>query len=268
MLQFSTPFHLAWANRQLIWRLAFREVESRFRGSFLGLLWGFLLPLGTLAIYTFVFTTIYQARWTTPTGATTEFALVVFSGLLFFSLFAEPISRAPGLIEENASYVKKVVFPIEIMPIVIFISSLVSFFMGLAIWCAAYLVVIGLPPATLPFVLLLLVPMAFLTIGLSWLLSSLGVFLRDLRQVVPILTTAVLFLSPILYPVSYVPESLQWIIRLNPLTGILEMSKDVMLWGKMPDWPVFVITTILSFMFAWAGYIWFMVTRKAFADVL
>lgn len=268
MTPFPNPLQMAWSNRRLIWVLALREVDSRFRGSFLGILWGFLLPLGTLAIYTFVFTTIFKARWTTPTGATSEFALVVFNGLLFFTLFAEPIARAPGLIGENVSYVKKVVFPIEIMPIVVFISALISFFMGLAIWCAVYVIVLGLPPATLPLAVILLIPMAFLTIGASWFLSSLGVFLRDLRQVIPILTTAILFLSPILYPVSYVPESLRWIIQLNPLTGILEMAKDVMLWGRMPDWPLFLITTILSFLFAWAGYLWFMVTRKAFADVL
>jgi lipopolysaccharide transport system permease protein len=259
---------VAWRNRRLIWRLTKRELEARFRGSILGLAWGFILPLASLAVYTFVFSTIFQARWPTPSGGTAEFALIVFSGLLIYGVFSETLNRAPGLINENVSFVKKVVFPLEILPWIVVASALCNFLMGFAIFLIASLAIQGLPSPLLPLIVLPLVPLAMISLGLCWFLASLGVFLRDIRQVIGILTTMLLFVSPVLYPITSIPEKYRWIMRLNPLSSILEMSKEILFWGRQPDWLALAFLTLFGWVLAWLGYAWFSRTKKAFADVL
>jgi len=261
-------FASLWRNRELIKASAKREVLGRYRGSFLGLLWSLFNPLFMLAVFTFVFSVIFQARWGSGSGSKTEFALVLFAGLLVFNLFAECINRAPSLILSNINYVKKVVFPLEILPFVGLLSALFHTLISLAVWLIAYVLFFGIPHLTVLYLPLVLLPFCLFLMGLSWALASLGVFLRDVSQFIGLLTTTLMFLSPIFYPVTAFPEDYRYILYLNPLTTVVEQTRDVLFWGKAPDFFMMGIYWVVALGIAWLGFAWFQKTRKGFADVL
>ena len=261
-------FASLWRHRELVKASAKREVLGRYRGSFLGLLWSFFNPLFMLAVFTFVFSVIFQARWGGGSGSKTEFALVLFAGLLVFNLFAECINRAPGLILSNTNYVKKVVFPLEILPFVGLLSALFHALISLGVWLLAYLVFFGIPQHTVLYLPLVLVPFCLFLMGLSWALASLGVFLRDVSQFIGVLTSVLMFLSPIFYPATAFPEDYRYILYLNPLTTVVEQTRDVLFWGKTPDFFILGVYWMVTTSIAWLGFAWFQKTRKGFADVL
>jgi len=234
----------------------------------MGVLWSFFLPVLMLAVYTFVFSVIFRARWNTGSDSKTEFALILFAGLLVFNFFSECVNRAPGLILANTSYVKKVVFPLEILPIVTLGAALFHCGVALSVWLLFYVIFIGAPPLTALLFPVVLLPLIFLTAGISWLLASLGVFLRDVAQVVGVVTTVLMFLSPIFFPASALPESFQKVLLLNPLALVVEQSRDVLIFGKTLPWGVYFASLAGSVVIAWLGFAWFQKTRKGFADVL
>lgn len=258
----------AWRHRGLIGSLTQREVLGRYRGSTMGLLWAFLNPLFMLAVYTFVFSVVFKARWSAGGESRTEFALVLFAGLLVFNLFSECVNRAPSLILGNVNFVKKVVFPLEILTWVTFLSALFHMVVSLAVWFLAYLVFVGLPHPTALLLPVVLMPLALLTVGVTWAIASLGVYLRDVAQFIGLATTVLLFMSPIFYPVSAIGEPYRRLLMLNPLTPAIEMSRDVLYWGRLPDPLHFAIYLVASAVVAALGFAWFQKTRKGFADVL
>ncbi|MDR2710290.1 MAG: ABC transporter permease [Burkholderiales bacterium] len=255
-------------NRSLIKSLVVREIVGRYRGSVMGVLWSFFLPVLMLAVYTFVFSVIFKARWNTGSDSKTEFALILFAGLLVFNFFSECVNRAPGLVLANTSYVKKVVFPLEILPVVTLGTALFHCGVGLLAWLLFYVIFFGAPPPTALLFPIVLLPLLFLTAGISWLLASLGVFLRDVAQVASVATTVLMFLSPIFYPSSALPESFKKVLLLNPLALIIEQTRDVLIFGKAPAWGVYFMSLLGSLIVAGLGYAWFQKTRKGFADVL
>jgi lipopolysaccharide transport system permease protein len=234
----------------------------------MGLLWSFLNPLFMLIVYTFFFSVIFKARWSEGSDSKTEFALILFAGLMVFSVFSECINRAPGVVLGNPNYVKKVVFPLEILPWVNLGSALFHGVISFSVWMLAYLVFFGLPHATVFFLPLILMPLVFFIMGLSWVLASLGVYLRDVAQFVGILTSTLMFLSPIFYPVTAIPERFRGLLYLNPLTPVIEQTREVLYWGKVPNFSLIGIYLIVTIIFAWLGFAWFQKTRKGFADVL
>jgi len=257
-----------WRHRELEARLMRREVVGRYRGSFLGLAWSFFNPLLMLAVYTFVFSKVFQARWAGGSGSTAEFALLLFIGLIVFNLLAECVNRAPTLVLANVNYVKRVVFPLETLPVIILGASLFHTAVSLVVWLLAHLLFIGPPPLTALFLPLLLLPLVLVILGLSWALASLGVYLRDVAQVVAILTTLLMFLSPIFYPLDAVPEPYRGVLYLNPLTPVIEQCRAVLFWGRVPDFSACGLQLALGALVAWGGYAWFQLTRRGFADVL
>lgn len=257
-----------WRNRSLILALTKREVVGRYRGSFLGIFWSFFNPLFMLAVFTFVFSVVFKARWGGGSGSKTEFALVLFAGLIVFNLFAECINRAPGLILANVNYVKKVIFPLEILPWVALGSAMFHAIISLGVWLGAYVFFFGLPHVTALFLPLIFLPLALFIIGLSWILASLGVYLRDVSQFVGILTTVLMFLSPIFYPVTALPEAYRSFLLLNPLMPAIEQTRNVLFWGKFSDLGMLGGYFLVSSCIAWLGFAWFQKTRKGFADVL
>ncbi|MDR3564472.1 MAG: ABC transporter permease [Negativicutes bacterium] len=263
------PLYVLWRYRALVLRLSRRDLESRYRGSILGLAWTVIHPLLMLAVYTFIFSVVFQARWgTASTGGTAKFALYLFSGMVLFSIFSDCVIRAPGLMLENVSYIKKVVFPLEIMPMVVLLVALFNAVVGFGILFVFYLVVLGLPPWTALLIPLVLLPLCLFTLGLVWFLASAGVFLRDLRQMVSVFITIAMFLSPIFYPLSAIPERFRGVILLNPLALLLERSKDVLFLGiglSPLEWALYCG---IAWIWAWLGYIWFIKTRRGFADVV
>ncbi len=257
-----------WSHRHLISSLVRREVIGRYRGSVLGILWSFFNPVFMLAVYTFVFSVVFKARWANAGESKAEFALVLFAGLLIFNLFAECVNRAPTLILTNANFVKKVVFPLEILPWVTFGAALFHAFISLGVWLIFSLFVVGLPPATILMFPLVLIPLTLMIMGLSWLLASLGVFLRDVSQLVVIVTTTLMFLTPIFYPVSAIPPNYRVLVYSNPLAFIVEQARDLLIFGVPLNWSGLGLMTVCSLLFAWGGFAWFQKTRKGFADVL
>ncbi len=257
-----------WRNRSLINAMVKREVIGRYRGSFMGILWSFFNPVFMLAVYTFVFSIVFQARWGAGSGSKTEFALILFAGLIVFNVFAECVNRAPNLILSNVNYVKKVVFPLEILPWVTLGAVLFHALVSLCVWLIAYVIFFGIPHATVLLFPLVVVPLALFTVGATWALASLGVYLRDVAQFISILTTVLMFLSPIFYPASAIPEKYRPIIQMNPLAPAIEQARQVLFFGNVPDWPVLLLYSLGSALIGWLGFAWFQKTRKGFADVI
>ena len=258
-----------WQHRQLIWQMVRREIVGRYRGSLMGLLWSFFNPVLMLVVYTFVFSVVFQAKWGQGGGGSkTEFAVILFAGLIVFNLFAEVVNRAPNLVLEQVNFVKKVVFPLEILPVVILGSALFHACVSLCVLVLFKLLIQHTISLTLVLLPLVLLPLLLLVLGCAWFLASLGVFLRAAIDIITILTTALLFMSPIFFPVTAIPADFRSLMLLNPLAFIVEQARNVLLWGNVPDWQGLLTYSLASLFVAWAGLAWFQKTRKGFADVL
>jgi len=257
-----------WRNRQLIVQLTKRDVLGRYRGSMMGLAWSFFNPLIMLTVYTFVFSVVFKARWSVAGEDKVNFAIILFVGLIAYGLFAECINRAPSLILSNSNYVKKVVFPLEILPSVALGSALFHSAVSLAVLLTAQLLINQRLPWTVVFFPIILLPLLLATMGFAWLISALGVYVRDMGQITTIFTTVLMFLSPLFYPLSALPKSYQLWLRLNPLTFIIEEGRNVLIFGKTPDWIVWGLAVAGSLLVCAGGFWWFQKTRKGFADVL
>jgi lipopolysaccharide transport system permease protein len=256
-------------NWRLITVMVKREVIGRYRGSVMGIAWSFFNPLFMLVIYTFVFSVVFKARWGIGGAESrTDFAIILFVGMIVHGLFAECINRAPALILSNVNYVKKVVFPLEILPWVAFGSALFHTGISIAVLLLAQLILNHQVPWTAVLFPFTLLPLVFIAIGFAWFLAAFGVYMRDIGQLTGMFTTVLLFLSPVFYPLSALPERYQNWLQLNPLAFIIEEGRKVLVFGKLPDighWSIMMVAAILI---AWAGFAWFQKTRKGFADVL
>ena len=221
-----------------------------------------------LVIYTFVFGVVFKSRWSGQTGGHFEFAIILFAGLNINTLFSECANRATTLIVENTNFVKRVVFPLETLSWSVLGSALFHLLISTVVLLAISLLVNGqLPWTVLLFPIIVACFLPFVA-GIIWLLASLGVFLRDLKQVVGIATAAMMFLAPILYPETMIPPQFRDLLYLNPLTVIVEAAQNVLIWGRQPIWGHLVIYTVVSSLFAWLAFAGFEMTRKGFADVL
>jgi lipopolysaccharide transport system permease protein len=256
-----------WRNRQLIMQMTKREVVGRYKGSAMGLAWSFFNPVFMLVVYTFVFSMIFKSRWGGDESRTL-FAVVLFVGMIVLGLFSEVLNRAPSLILSNVNYVKKVVFPLEILPVIAMGAALFHSLISLGVLLVAFVLFNGYLHWTVILTPLALLPLVIVTLGISWMLAAIGVFLRDVGQTIGMVTTVLMFLSPVFYPVTAVPERFRPFIMANPLTFIIEQAREVLIWGHLPNWIGLVIYTVVATVVAWAGYALFQKTRKGFADVL
>lgn len=261
-----------WHNRMLIVQMSRREVVGRYKGSVMGLLWSFLNPLFMLAVYTFFFAVVFKSRWgTVPNGgeeSKTLFAVLLFVGMIVHGLFAEVLNRAPSLILGNVNYVKKVVFPLEILPVISMGSALFHSVVSLVVLLLVFVAFNHFLHWTVIFLPFIFLPLIILTMGLAWMLASLGVFVRDVGQTIGLAMTVMMFLSPVFYPITSLPERLRPWMLANPLTFIIEQARAVLIWGQMPNWSGLLLYTGLATIVAWLGFAWFQKTRKGFADVL
>lgn len=258
-----------WRNRQLIVQMTKREVVGRYKGSVMGLAWSFFNPVFMLTVYTFVFSVIFKSRWGVGgEESKTQFAVVLFVGMIVHGLFAEVLNRAPSLILSNVNYVKKVVFPLDILPVIAMGAALFHSIISLGVLLAAFALFNGYLHWTVVFTPLVLLPLVILAMGLAWMLASLGVFLRDVGQTIGIITMIMMFLAPVFYPVTALPEEFRPWLMANPLTFIIEQAREVLIWGRVPDWTGLGAYTVVAMAITWAGYAWFQKTRKGFADVL
>jgi len=264
-----TVFHNFLRYRNLIRLLTWREVVGRYKGSFLGIGWSLIHPLVMLIVYTFVFSTVFKTKWGIgPEEGKVTFALTLFMGLITFRIFADVAISAPSLITRNINYVKKVVFPLEILPFVVFLNAMVNSLFSLI----ALLLVLFLSTYSIHLTIFLLpavwAPIIFFSMGMGYLLASLGVFIRDLGTTIDILVNMLLFLCPIFYPIHAVPERLRIFIQANPVSLCIEDARRVVLWGMMPDWYCLFGNFLFSFSFFCLAVLFFMKTKELFAEIL
>ena len=259
----------SWLQRQLFLKLLRRDFAERYRGSYLGVLWSLLLPLLSLLVFTFFFGVIFKMRWAGRSdGSLGDLALILFVGMALYNFLAECLSRAPGLILAHQNYVKNVIFPLEMLPAVMVASALLTLF-------ATFLVILLLQAimgAGLSWTVLLLpitvLPLVLFVLGLSWFLASLGVYIRDIQQLIVPLVQLMMFLSPVFYPVAALPESIRPWLQLNPLALVIEQSRGMVLFGQPPAWMPYWLCLLATLLIALLGAWWFARTRKGFADVL
>lgn len=246
------------------------EVVGRYKGSVIGMAWSFFNPIIMLSIYTFVFSVVFRSRWqvTGEHQSQAQFAIILFAGLVVLNLLSEVLNRAPNLILSNANYVKKVIFPLEILPVVAILTGLFHVLVSLSVLLLAFWLLNGYLYWTILFLPLIMIPFIILISGLAWMLASLGVYLRDIGQSIGLITTIIMFVSPVFYPVTAVPERFQALIMLNPPSFIIEQVRRVIIWGEMPNFIGLTTYLLISIVIAWFGYAWFQKTRKGFADVL
>lgn len=256
-------------NRDLLVPLIRRNVEVRYRGSILGLLWSFAQPLIMLCVYTFVFSVVFKMRWGDNVGESkAEFAVIMFCGMAIFNIFSESVSTSCGVIVNSPNYVKKVIFPLETLPVAQVFSTLIVgmawfvllFFGTIAVYREVYWTMLLLP--------LVLIPLTLFTMGISLFVASLGVYIRDVQHMIGVLLQVLFFMTPIFYPISRVPEKYQWVLKMNPLTIIIEEARKIFLRGELPDWTFLLISTAVGLLVCHLGFVWFTKTKKGFADVL
>lgn len=252
----------------LLWQLTRRDVASRYRGSMMGIFWSFIAPVVMLVVYTFVFSTVFNARWGSADAGRSAFALNLFAGMLVHGFFAEGMARAPALIQQHSSYVKRMVFPLWILPLVVVGSALFHALVGFSVLLGAQLV-LGHPlhweVVLLP---LLLLPLMLMAAGVGWLFAAIGVFVRDLAQVVPVLITVLMFMSPVFYPVTVLPEAYQRWMYLNPLTPPIEAARELLFAGALPSLSGFALYALAASVFSFFCLVFFRRLSKGFADVL
>lgn len=255
----------------MIRRLAWRRIQARYRGTMLGRLWIVVQPLLLLAVYTFIFSVVFGARF--GVGETAEageygFALFLFSGILLFSIFSECVSAAPQSIVENQTYIQQLRFPVEVFAWVTVLTSLFTFVIGFFLLGAFYFAINGPPPGTWIYLPAAVVPVALLALGLVWFVSSLAVYFRDTAQITTVFVTALFFLSPIFYPASRIPEAFRDFYFLNPLASLIEMFRGALLTETIPDPWMLLRSLLVGWIVSWLGFIWFMKTKRGFSDVL
>lgn len=256
-------------NRVIVDQIARRDVVARYKGSYLGVVWSLITPLMMLAVYAFVFSVIFQSRWgTSADQSKVDFALTLFCGLITYNVFAETVSRAPTLITDNPGYVKKVVFPLETLPVAALFTALVNGAASLVILLLAWVAIHHSLSSTIWLFPLMLLPIAILTLGVAWFLASLGVFIPDIAHPVGVLVQILLFMSGIFFPLAALPPTFQTLLKLNPLVTMIENVRRTLIWGWQPNWNWWAIGMVGSIVVLQLSYYWFMRSRKAFADVI
>lgn len=263
-----SPYRALVRNFDLIYEMAKRDVANRYRGSYVGQFWSFFNPLLMLLVYTFVFGVIFKARWDARVTGHLAFAVILFAGMNVSTMFSECANRASTLIVDNTNFVKKVVFPLETLSWSVLGAALFHLFISTIALIAIELVAVHAIPWTVvlfPVVMVVFVPFV---VGVVWLVASLGVFFRDLKQLIAIVTMAMTFTAPIFYPMSMIPGQYRILLYLNPLTVIAMASQKVLFLGEPPRWDHLALYLIIAMAFAWASFIWFQRTRKGFADVI
>ncbi|MBP5584870.1 MAG: ABC transporter permease [Lentisphaeria bacterium] len=269
ILDFRRLPEIAVSNRSLLWQFVKRSVSARYRGSMLGIFWSFIQPMMMLCVYTFVFSVVFRSRWGTDIGSGRgSFAIILFCGLALFNLFSEAVTLNSGIIVSNTNLVKKVIFPLEILPLS---QTLATFAVGMVWFFLLFLgtvFVFGKLSFTMLLLPLVLIPLFLFTLGVSFFTASLGVYVRDTSYAVGVVLQILFFLTPIFYPVSAIPERFRWPILLNPLTILIEEARKVFLYGELPDWRFLGAAFLISLLVLHLGFLWFHKTKKGFADVL
>ncbi|MCL9668603.1 ABC transporter permease [Rosenbergiella epipactidis] len=255
-------------HKSLLFHLTKRDITSKFKGSYAGLAWSFLNPLLLLTVYTFVFSVIMKAKWGLKNEGNLDFAIVLFAGLIVFNMYAEATNRAANIFNDNKNYVKKVVFPLNILPIVIVNSS---FFTGLISYIILLIALVVFKHTLHPdsiMTVFLIIPIYLMTLGVTYFISAIAVFVRDVGQVIAIFNMAFMFLSPIFFPMERMPKNFQAIASYNPIAYIVTQVRDSLIFSRGFDWTGYFIAVLTSLVIFVLGFLVFSSLKKDFADVI
>lgn len=256
-------------HRSLWWRLTEREIRGRYRGSILGMGWTLITPLAMLAVYTFVFSQVFVARWgTLSSTGPWSFAVNLYAGLIVFNMFSECANRAPGLVVSQPNYVKKVIFPLEVLGSVCVGTALFHLLTSLVVLLLFTLVTQGGLHLSVLWLPLVWLPLLLLCLTVTWLLSALGVYLRDIGQLVAIVLNMLMFLSPIFYPLTALPQRLQGLLLFNPLAAVIEQTRRVVITGDTPSLGYLLTGTLAGLLLTEWSLRAFNRAKRGFADVL
>ena len=262
-------FKLYYQNRDLLWQLTRRNIESKYRGSLIGVIWMFITPLLLLTIYTFVFSIIFKSKWKIDVGdSKVSFALVMLCGMAVYNVFAESISSSTSVIVQSPNLVKKVVFPLEMLPVSNVLTALFYCLVWSIILLLGILIFMNKLCFTIVLLPVILLPIFLMSCGVCWIFASLGVYFRDLQHLIGLLLQMLFFLSPIFYPVEMVPQQFRFLFDINPLTIMIQEFRDIFIFGQYPDLSMWIFNLLISLAVYQLGYFWFMKTKRGFADVI
>lgn len=274
-------------HRSLLWQMTKRNVSQRYKGSFLGLLWSFVQPLVMLGVYTFVFSWLMGAKWGLEgsdwgldvANSKTAFAIIMLAGLAVFTLFSESVVGCASVVVASPNLVKKVIFPLDVLPLAQVLSTFILGFAWIAILVLGVTFFFGRFSFSMLLLPLMWLPLFFMSLGLSYFVASLGVYLRDTAYVVTIVVQLLFWAIPIVYPIKLLHDkmatlppatalALTWLVERNPLSVVVEQTRQVFLFGQMPDWTAFGVVLAVSLMVLQLGFFFFARTKRGFADVL
>lgn len=259
-----------WGQRELLYTLSEREILGRYRGSIFGVAWSFFQPLAMLAVYTFVFSTVFKARWGTgdENGGSLGFAINLFAGLIVFNLVAECLTKAPMLVLAVPNYVKKVIFPLETLAGVNLAGATFHGGASLIVLFVFELIAFRRIPLTSLWLPLVWLPLLLGCLAVTWIVSALGVYLRDIGQIIGVAVSMLMFLSPIFYPASALPSQWKRVLQLSPLTHVIEQTRRVLVEGHPPSPLYIILGTLLTIIASELCFRFFQKARKGFADVM
>ena len=267
LLPWRIVVHFA-SHRFLLKQFSWREIEKRYKGTLLGFVWSLITPLLMLAIYTIVFGFVFRGSYGHHGETKMQFALGLFCGLLIWDFIAGCIAMAPALMVNNANFVTKVIFPLEILPVAMIIASLVHTAIGFVPLLFLLAISQGSIPVTALFLVPIFLPVVFYVLGIVWALSALGTFLRDIGAMIPAVLTMIMFMSAVFFPITAIPAAWQWVIMLNPAAVLISMARNAVVFGQSPDLSLYFIQLAISLFVSITGYALFMKVKPAFADVL
>ena len=260
-------FITLWRHRSLVLELTKREFSGRYRGSFGGIFWSFAQPLFLLTVYTIAFGVILKTRWG-GSESTTDYALILFAGLIVFNIFSECLNKASTLVTDNPHFVKKIVFRLELLPVITVATALIHALIAIAVWLIGFTLLVGIPKPTV--ILFPVILMCFLPVllGVTLILSAIGVIVRDISQLTGMLNHTLLFLTPIFYSIEAAPPAMQRLLMLNPLTFPVEQFRQVLFYGQMPSLMGLALYFVLAYLFDWLSLLLFKRLRPTFADMV
>lgn len=262
------PFSLFFYNRDLIFSMTKKDVIGRYKGSVLGIFWSFFTPLFMLGLYTFFFRFVFQSKWPDVGDTTADYAVMLFAGLVVHAMAADMIGRSAGSIIGNANLVKKVVFPIAVLPWITLLSSLFHMFVSMIVLILFFLLSGGTLQWTLLLLPVVLIPLAVLFMGVSWFFAALGVYLRDIEQIMGTLITFLLFTSTVFFSLEHAPQAIKPLLLLNPITQIINDLRNILVYGFLPDFVALGIYSLVAVIIFYSGFAFFNKVKKGFSDVL
>lgn len=262
------PFSLFFHNRGLIYSMAKKDVIGRYRGSVLGLFWSFFTPLFMLGLYTFFFRFVFKSKWPEVGDTTADYAVMLFAGLVVHAMASDMIGRSAGVIIGNVNLVTKVVFPIAVLPWVTLLSSLFHMLVSMIVLILFFLFSGGTLQWTLLLLPIVLTPLIILFMGVGWFFSALGVYLRDIEQIMGTLITFLLFTSTVFFSLEHAPQAIKPLLLLNPITQIINDLRNILVYGFLPDFTALGIYSLVAVVIFYSGFAFFNKVKKGFADVL